>query len=313
MAQVFTAVMRGVVAMAQLAWVVMVVMGPTVSRAQVFTGMSPVKTEATQRHGREDQGHISRRDGARNDHQGNRTYCHLLSPGVPLGREAPIGLFQAEKSCDEDENNGITSAEYAPPYKRRAVAVAAGSLSHFFIETEGLSRVQGLYNSNPTRLHRLRTRYPLVQPTVLPPPGPGGRAIAEFLSKHGTPTIQSKVAEPGSRVRDFIKSGDQQDIENRKHVLFYEKPPTARELRAWAEWDKNLPIMQAKFEEWEQLATVRRPRRISQRHTSFPFPDLPSELESDGDAETESDIEMEDVTEEDSEAASEDEDEGVQG
>ncbi|KAK1517216.1 uncharacterized protein CCOS01_12765 [Colletotrichum costaricense] len=221
---------------------------------------------------------------------------------------------------EEIEPDATLASRYAPPYKRRTVAVAAGSLSHFFDDTYGFSRARALMDSGRYGPERFETRFQMVLPTALPPPGPGGRAIVDFANRR-TAIIQSRVAKPGSSIQDFVESGDQQDIKNQRHVLLYELPPTAAELRAWAEWDKNLPIMQAKYEEWQEARTVRiNSWQLMEICDNWSGSESDSDADTKSDAEPKGDTEMEDVikgegdtemedeTEEDSKAASEDED-----
>lgn len=42
-------------------------------------------------------------------------------------------------------------------------------------------------------------------------------------------------------------------------MLLYELPSTAAERRAWAEWDRNLPVMKAKYKEFQEANMVRIP------------------------------------------------------
>lgn len=111
-------------------------------------------------------------------------------------------------------DGSIPPGPYAPPYKRRAVALAAGSLSPFFDDTYGFSRARALLESGNAGPRPFGTRFPLMLPTALLPNGPGGRAIVEFADRR-SPIIQARVAGPCSLVRDFIESGDQQDPEVR--------------------------------------------------------------------------------------------------
>ncbi|KAK1446608.1 hypothetical protein CMEL01_16818 [Colletotrichum melonis] len=192
-----------------------------------------------------------------------------------------VGFEYRKVFYERIEPDATLASCYAPPYKRRTVAVAAGSLSHFFDDTYGFSRARALMDSGRYGPERFETRFHV----------------------------------------DFVESGDQQDIKNQRHVLLYELPPTAAELRAWAEWDKNLPIMQAKYEEWQEARTVRitswqlmEMNDYSSGSESDSDADTKSDAETKGDTEMEDvikeegDTEMEDETEEDSKAASEDED-----
>lgn len=64
-------------------------------------------------------------------------------------------------------------------------------------------------------------------------------------------------------------------------MLLYELPSTAAERVAWAEWDRNLPVMRAKYDEWYEARLARVPIETVLEQLGVPYDDNDDDLESD--------------------------------